>query len=100
MRLGKIRVRPTLRLGLSDNSMSGNSKGRSVRIDGTAPRASWPTSARAIAVQADMSKCVRQRFELLNPEARGERWALGTQFSSQKGVDFCGEGSVTVAGPR
>src|ERR1700730_1549068 len=37
MRLGKIRVRPRLRLGLSDNS-----KGMSVRIDGTAPRTSWP----------------------------------------------------------
>jgi hypothetical protein len=29
-----------------------------------------------------------------------ERWALGLQFSSQKGVDFCGERSVTAAVPR
>ncbi len=40
-----------------------------------------------------------ERFELLNPETRGKCWAIGPQFSSQKGVDFCGEGSVTVAVP-
>ncbi len=38
-----------------------------------------------------------ERFELLNPETRGKRWANGVSFSSQKGVDFRGEESVTVA---
>jgi hypothetical protein len=35
-----------------------------------------------------------------NPETRGKCRAIGPQFSSQKGVDFCGEGSVIVAVPR